>query len=365
VKQVLFFLAEHNFGLTSLLVGQALSLKDDDDFKFVFLTGTSEKEVGLFNELDEHSISYKYIQGIEYHERFGFLVQQIRNLFLSIRPEFIHVQTNWQLCIVVFAKLLTLSNVKILYTVHGFRHNNKYKSFFARIIMSLALMFLVKRVIVCSDYTKSNFKILSYKIQKIYLGVDKGIFALKKHSDINPDGLIRLVFAGEFRHGKNQLLLVKTLSKLKNHYPHLKFKLTLPGDGPLKGEVILALDSLKLKEEVILPGFLPKSQIIRLVHMSDIAIIPTNSETFGLAIAEAFSLGLCVISRNVGVAPEVLVSGLNGFLFNKDSELYYVLEQLFANPELIGRCSENAYKQRDIFRWEAISNKYKLLLKDL
>ena len=53
---------------------------------------------------------------------------------------------------------------------------------------------------------------------------------------------------------------------------------------------------------------------------SDILIVPSLFEGFGIAIAEALSFGLPVVATNVGAIPELIENGENGILVNaKDS----------------------------------------------
>jgi len=69
---------------------------------------------------------------------------------------------------------------------------------------------------------------------------------------------------------------------------------------------------------------------------SDIFILPTHNETFGLVNIEAMMFGLPVISTNEGAIPEIIDDNETGFLINKkdSGDLANKIQQLIENPSL-------------------------------
>jgi glycosyltransferase involved in cell wall biosynthesis len=362
---ILFFLSEHNYGLTSLLVGQAIPFNQIKGVDFTFVSGNSEKEPGLFQKLTQNNVELLKIDGLEFHSDFKRLVNELISVIDLKKPDFIHVQTNWQLALVAYIKTFSNKKIKIIYTIHGFRHNHKIKSIFARLLIGSALIIFASKVIACSSYTKNKFKLLSSKIDLLYLGVDNNFFNKKNNSDLKIEGKINMIFPGDFRKGKNQELLISSLAKYLNSFPSEDIYLVLPGEGVYKSKCIELAKNLGLSDNVLFPGFLTKEEIINKINNSSIAIIPTNSETFGLCISEPFSSGRCVISRNVGVASDILRNGENGFIFNKNAELYPILNNVLSNRNLIRDCGNNAFLDRMIFNWDSISNEYYNIVKSI
>ena len=207
---ILFFLSEHNYGLTSLLVGQAIPFNKIKAVDFTFVSGTSEKEIGLFQKLRQNNVELIKIDGLEFHSDFKRLVNELISVIDLKKPDFIHVQTNWQLALIAYIKTFSNKKFKIIYTIHGFRHNHKIKSIFARLIIGSALMIFASKIIACSSYTKNKFKILSSKTDLLFLGVDNNFFNKKNNSDFKIEGKINMIFPGDLEKVKikNYLLLV-------------------------------------------------------------------------------------------------------------------------------------------------------------
>lgn len=361
--KVVFFIAEKNYGLTSLLVGQAIAFNQIKSVEFIFISGTIEKEPGLIEKLNNNNVNLVQIKGLEFHSKFKRIVKEIELVIDKEKPDFIHVQTNWQLALVGYIKTFTKNKFKIIYTIHSFRHNNKLKSIFARIGIGFFLFLFASKVIACSTYTKNKFKLLSYKTEILFLGVDDDFFEKMDNKDLKINGKINIIFPAEFRKGKNQELLIKCLAKYLKTNSDQNIHLILPGDGVNKLSCVRLGSELGIEENLSFPGFLNKKQVIEHIKKSSIAIIPTNSETFGLCIAEPFSYGRCVISRKVGIANDIIRDGENGFIFDKDKELYPLLCKVLLNRDLISRTGNNAFLERNRFFWSVISEKYFDILK--
>lgn len=358
--KVLMIIAERNYGLVSLLTGQAVSFNEVNGLDIQFVTGSTEKEQGLFAKLDECAASYFKIENFEYNKEFLNRALDLKNVMDKVNPDFVHVQTNWQLALCVFIKLFYGKSFKIIDTMHAFRHNqNILKSLSARIIIGIAQFLFVNKIIVCSEYVKSKFSLLSYKITLIHLGVDKMFFKKDDNLDLKYEGQISLAFPGDFRKGKNQDILIKCLAKYINNKREIsQVKLILPGEGPLKQKCIELVNNLGIEDYVVFPGWVSKETIVSIIKECSIALIPTNSETFGLCIAEPFTYGRCVVSRNVGVAPDIIKNGENGFVFKNDEELYNIIESILENRNLIYITGNNAFKQRELFNWNIIAHQY-------
>lgn len=360
--KILFFISDHNYGLTSLLAGQAIAFDKIINHDFTFITGNSEKEKGLFQKLKETKVDYTEIDNLEYHVNFKKQVKDVLKVVLENKPNIIHVQTNWQLAICAYIKYRYCIKFDIFYTLHGFQHNKKFKSIIARFFIGLSLLLFVKKVIVCSNYTKQKFKIVSYKTKVLYLGVDELIFSKADNDVLNSNVPLKVVFPGEFRDGKKQDLLIHSLATYLKEFPSVDIQMILPGNGVNFDKYVKLAKKLGIEKKVFFPGYLPKHEIIRVFRECSIAIIPTNSETFGLCIAEPYSLGRCIISRTVGIAPDIIKHGVNGFLFTKDSEFYPLFSSVLNDRASIVSCGNFAFSDRMIFNWNRISNEYRELL---
>jgi N-acetyl-alpha-D-glucosaminyl L-malate synthase BshA len=89
-------------------------------------------------------------------------------------------------------------------------------------------------------------------------------------------------------------------------------KLLLVGDGPDRSACELLVRELGIHEHV---RFLGKQQeLVPILSSSDLMLMPSQSESFGLAALEAMACGVPVISSSVGGLPELQVHGQTGYI---------------------------------------------------
>ncbi|WP_111682739.1 N-acetyl-alpha-D-glucosaminyl L-malate synthase BshA [Winogradskyella tangerina] len=89
-------------------------------------------------------------------------------------------------------------------------------------------------------------------------------------------------------------------------------KLMLVGEGPEKEGAELLVEELGISDKVIFFG--NSFEIDRILCFSDLFLLPSRTESFGLAALEAMASGVPVISTNTGGLPEVNVDGFSGYL---------------------------------------------------
>jgi glycosyltransferase involved in cell wall biosynthesis len=352
---VYFFLSDYKIGLTHLLLEQGIQLKQLNRIDFCFISGEAEQTSGLKEKALANGLLIDYINGLDIHKDFMNLTKEFRRLVIIKPPEFVHVQNNWQLALVAFVKLIYFKKYKIIYTIHSYRHNFPIRSYIIRIILSLALLLLTWKVVVASSFMKRKFILVKYKISTIFFGVDDSFFKIDTPPQTYKGN--NIVFAGQFRKGKNQELLIRSVKRI-NDLAVTNYKLYLAGDGPnLESCKKLAYD-LGLDNQIIFTGNLDRNGVLSLYKKCQIAIVATNVETFGHCIAEPYALGLCTISRRTGIAEDIITHGINGFLFEKDEELLSLLSTIVGNESLISRIGQTAFDKRNSLRWSSNIQKY-------
>ncbi len=89
-------------------------------------------------------------------------------------------------------------------------------------------------------------------------------------------------------------------------------KLIMVGEGPEKEEAELLCERLGISERVVFLG--NSNEIDRILCFSDLFLLPSESESFGLAALEAMINRVPVISTNAGGIPEVNLQGITGYL---------------------------------------------------
>jgi L-malate glycosyltransferase len=105
--------------------------------------------------------------------------------------------------------------------------------------------------------------------------------------------------------------VVKIFYEIQKEVPS---KLMMVGEGPEKEAAENLCAQLKIHDKVIFFG--NSNEIDKILCFSDLFLLPSETESFGLAALEAMSCGVPVISSNSGGLPEVNQDGITGFLSN-------------------------------------------------
>ena len=162
----------------------------------------------------------------------------------------------------------------------------------------------------------------------------------KKH--IAPHGEKILVHTSNFRPVKRVPDTIKIFNIVQKEIPS---KLLLVGDGPDRYECERLVRELNLTENV---KFLGKQDgLVEILSASDVFLIPSQSESFGLAALEAMSCGLPVVSSSVGGLPELVKHNECGFIAeigDVERMAKYTID-LLTNDKKYELFSENARKR--------------------
>ncbi len=126
---------------------------------------------------------------------------------------------------------------------------------------------------------------------------------------IAPDGEKILIHTSNFRKVKRTNDVVKIFAKVRAKVPS---KLLMVGDGGERSECEQLCRDLGVSNDV---RFLGKQDAIEeILSVSDLFLMPSQSESFGLAALEAMACKVPVLSSNAGGLPELNVDGVTGFL---------------------------------------------------
>lgn len=364
MAKLLFFTSDYKIGQSSLLTDQLVSLYDSK-VDVVAISGEKEQERGLNERTRNLGVDVRYVEGLDEHDNFVGLAKQIAGIVRKESVRYVHVQNNWQMALVVFAKffLLRQLDLKIVYTLHGFRHNSPIKSMIARVVIGSMLWLFATKVICMCTYLKNKFRFLGKKIVVLPLGISSEYF-LHEQPALPSKGL-QMVFPAQFRKGKNQDLIIRAFARHIEVCGDKESHLYLPGMGELSESMKILTKELGISDRVSFPGFCSKQEVLQLYLKCNIGIVASNSETFGQAIVEPFVLGRCVISTHVGIADDILKDGENGFFFNSEDLLVQVFWKLYQNKELIDKAGTMNFEKRAMFSWQSVTERYVKMIREL
>ena len=165
-----------------------------------------------------------------------------------------------------------------------------------------------------------------------------------------------------FRKVKRVDDVLKMFDKVNQKIPS---KLLMVGDGPERFGLEELCAQLGLCDRVVFIGKVRETQEV--LEISDLFVLPSETESFGLAALEAMAMGVPVISSNTGGIPEVNINGETGFMSDVGDvedmakNAIYILE----DEDRKKNFGENALARSKVFDIDTVVRQYEDLYKTL
>ncbi|SFA98752.1 MULTISPECIES: N-acetyl-alpha-D-glucosaminyl L-malate synthase BshA [unclassified Bacillus (in: firmicutes)] len=264
----------------------------------------------------------------------------------------------------ILAKQMSRRDLKIVTTLHG--------TDITVLGYDPSLADAIKFGIEKSDYVtavshsliKQTYDLMKTEkeIETVYNFIDQRVYYkrldahyLKKEYGIKEEEKV-IIHVSNFRPVKRVQDVVKTFAKISAQMPA---KLLLVGDGPEISLVCKLVSELGLNEKVIFLG--KQDNVEELYSISDLMLLLSEKESFGLVALEAMSCGVPCIGTNVGGIPEVITNGENGFICEL-GDIQSMFDKgitLLSDNILHESFSQNAIQTvRDKFRADLIVEQY-------
>lgn len=252
--------------------------------------------------------------------------------------------------IIFFAKF---KKVKII--LRDEFNNLRYRSYLNKIFNKI-YFFILRRLV---DYFLSvgseNTKALKYygvPSKKIFLmpwAVNNKEFYCKKKIFKK----LNILFVGKLIPIKGCHLLLNAIKEL-NKYKNFKFKtkIKIIGNGILKNDLTKYKQKYKLTN-VIFEGFKNQDEIKKYYRNSNLLVLPSYKENWGLVVNEAMaSKNIIIVSNKVGCGTDLVKNYKNGFIFNieKKNDLINKIKYIFNNNKKKNILMSN-YSKKIISNW--------------
>ena len=187
-----------------------------------------------------------------------------------------------------------------------------------------------------------NFIRLNEASAKEDLAETRGLYA-KENERI-------LCHVSNFRKVKRVEDVIKVFAKVIKSRPS---KLIFVGDGPERYHCEMLCRELSLCEHILFLGKVRDTSHV--LKISDAFMLPSETESFGLAALEAMAVGVPVISSNTGGIPEVNSHGYSGYLSNVGDVEDMAKNTLHVlDDQNLNTFKQNARKQAEKFSLEQI-----------
>lgn len=183
-------------------------------------------------------------------------------------------------------------------------------------------------------------------------------YPFKKREDFQP----KLLWVRRFQKRYNPVMALEILLLLKKDYPNAEMCMVGPDkDGTMKTCKKFAL---KHQLNIEFPGKLRKKEWARLSEKYDFFINTTNIDNTPISVIEAMSLGLAVVSTDVGGMPVLIKNNSDGVLVpaNDAKTMAAAIDNLVKHPEKAYNLTENARNKVEAFAWENVKTDWNRVL---
>ena len=164
----------------------------------------------------------------------------------------------------------------------------------------------------------------------------------KEKFGIAPDKKI-ILFLGRLHRIKGLDILIPAFAEIIKKEPKAVLVLAGPDDENYKREVLKFIDEVNLRtSDIVFTGMLVGEDKTAVYKESDVFVLPSYSENFGMVVVEAmYSCLPVVITKYVGIAPEIIKNNAGIVIKKSEKELTEAILKILNNPALAQKMGES------------------------
>jgi len=333
--RVVHLIGSLGLGGPSRLLTSLIKYLPKDQVETIILSFRGENEM-LIKELRSLGVT---VETLRIRNKFvlkGFLL--ILSAFIRIQPDIVHCHTPRPWRYGLPSGWLAFVPVRIAHLHNTNLWGHQISRLFDSFIFQFAHAILgCSKAVLC--YCKENIRCSEQKLFLVYNGVDINSFykfhitkeEAKKSLGFSQDEIIITTVASLVPQ-KGHEYLIRAIPKVTASYSKVHFLFV--GSGVLRGFLESLANRLRVNERVIFLG--ERLDVPIILAASDIFVLPSLWEGFGIALVEAGLMGLPVVASRVDGIVEVVEDGRSGFLVPpKDPEaLAEAIITLIRDPAL-------------------------------
>lgn len=225
-------------------------------------------------------------------------------------------------------------------------------------------MLAADRVVTVSNLTRdiviNRYHINPDKVFTVHNAVD---FQSYENMEVNRGVKEKVVtFLGRITYQKGPEYFIEAANKVLKRYPNVRF--VMAGSGDLMNRSIRRVAKLKIATKFHFTGFLRGQDVQKMFAYSDVYVMPSVSEPFGISPLEAMRSGVpTIISKQSGVA-EVLKHAIKVDFWDVDA-MADAIYGLLAYPGLAKFASQYGLNEVNTLKWENAAFKLKQIYEEV
>ena len=357
-------------GVVATELGMALASKDHEVH---FISYSQPFRLDVFsNKINFHEVSVPDYPLFEYIPYEHNLTAKLVDVVLHEKLNLLHVHYAIPHASAALSAKQILAaqgiHIPIITTLHGtditlLGKDKSFKSVIEFAINNSDAVTAVSKSL--KKETITSFK-LEKKIQVIPNFIDSTLYKFENDKTLRrsfaKDSEKIIIHISNFRKVKRVQDVLKVFVKIRKEIPS---KLLLIGDGPERLKMEQLCRNLDLCDNIRFIGKL--KAVERVLSVSDLFLLPSETESFGLVALEAMASKVPVVSSNSGGLPEVNIEGKTGFLLEvKDIDgMARKSISLLADQNKLEQFKENAFSHAMEFDLPNILPLYEKIYEDL
>ncbi len=255
-------------------------------------------------------------------------IYRVNKVISEKKPEIVHSHLTSMELIGAIIKFFSNNKFKFIVTKHldsfFLEASSGQNNFIQGKLLDFFIFKNADKIICISKQIKKYFlkkiKVPRKKLKVIYYGLNKSDLRSKKTNvqylqikNLKKHFLICCIA----RHVKQKSLdfLIKAFYEFRKTDPNSK--LILVGNGPETKKLKNLSKNLKLDKEIIWIDY--SENVLKILKLSNVFVLPSRYEGFGLVLLEAMYAGKPIIASNVSAIPEVIKNNWNGLLFKHNN----------------------------------------------
>jgi len=274
-----------------------------------------------------------------------------KKILRKIKPDIVHshsVDMGY-----VLSKACRKLEIPVVHTCHGVTFNDKRFSFVKKILDKFLLKHSkFKLIITCDANSVKDFDKEKIK-NTIYIPNGVNLLKAKRKSESKK---LKFISVGRLEEQKGLIYLIESVREIVKENKDIE--ILLVGEGAKKDELLEKIKEYKLDNYFNFIGSKTNEEVMKLYTESDIFILSSVWEGLPIALLEAMSFGLPVVTTNVGGISKICSNNKNALIIpaKNTSALKEAMTSLIKDKSLRKKLGENARKTVEKnYNWDKIS----------